>query len=144
MAPLLTEDTIVVGAAPADKAEAIRACGRLLVAAGHVSDDYIRSMFEREAIASTYLGNGVALIHGTRDALYLVRRPGISLLQIPAGVDFGGGNTAHLLIGLAARGDDHIDILSAIADLCADSRRLAALLSAPSAREMLRLLRIPR
>lgn len=140
MSRILTEDTIVLGASPADKYEAIRTCGRLLVDAGHVDEDYIQAMFQREALASTYLGSGIALVHGTREALRLIKSPGIALLYVPGGVDFGGGNIAYLVIGLAAKGDEHIDILSAVADLCSDGKRLARLLGATTAEEILELL----
>jgi PTS system mannitol-specific IIA component len=138
---ILSADKIVLHARPADKAAAINAVGRLLVATGHVTPEYVAAMFAREAIATTYLGNGVAVPHGTKDALAYVRSSGLAILHVPAGVDFGQGNTAHLVIGLAARGNDHLDILTSLAEVCSDDEQLARLLGAGSPAEIIAILR---
>lgn len=137
---ILSAEKIVLHAQPADKAAAIDAVGRLLVASGHVSTEYIAAMFAREAIATTYLGNGVAVPHGTKDALAYVRSSGLAILHVPAGVDFGNGNVARLVIGLAARGDDHLDILTSLAEVCSDDARLEKLLASQSPSEVIAIL----
>jgi PTS system mannitol-specific IIA component len=137
---VLSSDKIVVDARPADKRAAIEAVGNLLVSAGHVTPDYLPAMFEREAAASTYVGNGVAIPHGTHAAIAFVRSPGIALLHVPRGVDFGDGNTVRLVFGLAARGDEHLAMLTAVAEVCSDDARLARLLAAGSAGEILAVL----
>jgi PTS system mannitol-specific IIA component len=137
---ILSADKIVLHARPADKAAAIDAVGRLLVTSGHVTAEYIPAMFAREAIATTYLGNGVAVPHGTKDALTYVRSSGLAILHVPAGVDFGDGNIARLVIGLAARGNDHLDILTSLAEVCSDDEQLARLLRAGSPDEIIAIL----
>jgi PTS system mannitol-specific IIA component len=134
---ILSADKIILNARPADKAAAIDAVGRLLVATGHVTADYIAAMFAREAIATTYLGNGVAVPHGTKDSLAFVRSSGLAILHVPVGVDFGHGNTARLVIGLAARGDEHLDILTSLAEVCSDDARLEQLLASRSTDELI-------
>jgi len=134
---LLSERCIVVGAVFADSLQAIRACGKLLAEAGYVQPDYIDAMIERERVSTTYIGNGVAVPHGTITSRRFINSTGLALIQVPGGVDFGNGNIARLLVGLAAKDDDHIDLLADIAVICADDERLGGLLSAGSASEML-------
>src|SRR5688572_10821273 len=99
---MVSEDKIRLGVVCRDKWEAIAMAGELLVASGHVASHYPASMVERERMATTYLGNGVAIPHGTRSAINEVHSPGLSLLQIPGGIDFGEGQICRLVFGLAA------------------------------------------
>lgn len=137
---ILSPEKILLHALPADKREAIGTVGRLLVEGGHVTPEYIPAMFAREVVSTTYLGNGVAVPHGTKDALVFVRSSGIAILHAPAGVDFGQGNIARLIIGLAARGDDHLGILTALAEICSDDAQLERLLGAGSPDEVIAIL----
>jgi mannitol PTS system EIIA component len=137
---LLSERSIRLNASFPDKEAAIRACGKLLEEAGHIEPGYIDLMVERDRASTVYVGNGVAVPHGTKAALRFVKSTGMAIVRVPGGVDFGGGNVARLLIALAARGDEHIDLLTEIAETCADDERLERLLSASSPREILELL----
>jgi mannitol/fructose-specific phosphotransferase system IIA component len=138
--PLPGENTVRLRQRFATKWDAIAAAGDLLVAAGHVAPEYVALMFARERLATTYIGNGVALPHATREGMALVRDPGISVLAISGGVDFGDGQVARLVFGLAARDDSHLDLLTHLATICADDARLERLLRAATAREMVELL----
>jgi mannitol PTS system EIIA component len=133
---ILSEDKVRLGVTCATKWDAIAAAADLLIDAHHVSPGYSALMAERERIGTTYIGNSVALPHGTREAMALVQSPGISVLQIPRGVDFGGGNIARLVLGLAARDDSHLQFLTHIATVCADETRLEFLMRATSARDV--------
>ncbi len=137
---MLSEATVRVGASYASKDEAIRACGEILRAAGHIQSEYIDKMVERDNLSTTYVGSGVAVPHGTKAGLAYVKSTGLAVVQVPAGVDFGKGNIAYLLVGIAAKGDEHIDLLTEIAGICADDDRLAGLLKATSAREIIDLI----
>jgi PTS system mannitol-specific IIA component len=137
---MLSEDTVRVAASFADKDEAIRACGDLLVKAGHVKPAYVDKMVERDRLSTTYVGSGVAVPHGTKDGIALVSSTGLAVIQVPSGVDFGRGNMAYLLVGIAAKGNEHMDLLTEIASICADDDRLAALLAAGSAAEIIALI----
>jgi phosphocarrier protein FPr len=123
-AEVLSTDAVRVGATAADQAGAIEQVGALLVAQGCVTPAYVSAMHAREAIVSTYLGNGIALPHGTNEAQDAILRTGIAVVQFPAGVPWGE-EPARLVIGLAATSDEHIAILSRLAgilddeDLCA-------------------------
>lgn len=137
---MLSEATVRVGASFANKDEAIRACGEILRAAGHISPEYIDKMVERDNLSTTYVGSGVAVPHGTKAGLAFVKTTGLAVIQVPGGVDFGKGNIAYLLVAIAAKGDEHIDLLTEIAGICADDDRLAGLLKASSAREIISLI----
>ena len=69
---------------------------------------------------STYLGNGVSIPHGQYDNREDILQTGISVLQIPAGVEWEDGEKAYLIIGIAASSDDHIGVLSNLAEVIED------------------------
>jgi len=118
-AEVLTTESVEVGATAVDQAEAIDRVGALLVAQGFVTEAYVTAMHAREAIVSTYLGNGIALPHGTNEAQDAILRTGLAVVQFPAGVPWGD-EPARLVIGLAATSDEHIEILSRLAGILDD------------------------
>jgi phosphocarrier protein FPr len=117
---VLSRTAVQVGAAASSQAEAIDQVGALLIAEGLVTQEYVDAMHAREAIVSTYLGNGIALPHGTNETQGAVRRTGLAVLQYPAGVPWGD-EPAKLVIGLAATSDEHIAILSRLAGILDDA-----------------------
>lgn len=119
LASVLTPDDIVLGHHSGSMNEAIEHAGGLLVARGSISEEYIEGMKLRETKASTYLGNGVALPHGLLESKDYIRSTGIVVVQHPDGVDWQAG-TAHLVVGLAAVGDDHVRVLSQLAEILQD------------------------
>jgi len=116
---VLTPDDIVLGCRAESRDEAIEFSGGLLVARGSVSPEYVDAMLQREEVVSTYLGNGVALPHGVLESKGSIRSTGIVVAQYPDGVDWGPG-TARLVVGLAAAGDDHVRVLSRLAEVLQD------------------------
>lgn len=137
MKNILTTEKIKLNAKAANKEEAIRLAGELLVQAGHVTAQYVEKMLEREELATTYIGSGVAIPHGTNEAKAEIRSTGISVVQVPDGVDFGEGNTAYLLVGIAAVGDEHLEVLSNIAILCSEEENVKRIVQAATAEEIL-------
>jgi phosphotransferase system HPr (HPr) family protein len=117
---VLTSEAVRVGARAADQHDAIEQVGAILVAEGLVTDGYIKAMHEREAIVSTYLGNGIALPHGTNEAQGEILRTGLAVVQFPDGVPWGD-EPARLVIGLAATSDEHIAVLSRLATILGDA-----------------------
>jgi len=115
----LSREAMIIGLPSVEKAEAIQYVGNLLAENGHVDASYVDAMLEREETVSTYLGNGVAMPHGTFESRDVVHSTGIVVAQYPDGIDWGVG-TAHLVIGLAALGDDHVQVLSHIAEALQD------------------------
>lgn len=116
---VLTRDSIVLGQSAPDMEQAIEFVGDMLVQRGLVEPAYIAGMKQREETVSTYLGNGVALPHGTFDARDEIKGTGIVVAQYPDGIVWGDG-VARLVIGLAAIGEDHIGVLSQLAEVLQD------------------------
>ncbi|RNA67422.1 PTS sugar transporter subunit IIA [Alteribacter keqinensis] len=135
---ILTKENIVLGAEPATKEEAIEQTGSILVEKGYVSPGYIEKMKEREALTSTYMGNFVAIPHGTEDSKKEVKHSGISIVQVPGGVDFDG-NEVKVLIGIAGKDNEHLEILSQIAIVCSEEENIEKMVSASSPEELLSL-----
>ena len=119
LASVLTIDDIFLGCNANSMNEAIEHAGALLVARGSVSEEYIDGMKQRETKTPTYLGNGVALPHGVLESKEHIRSTGIVVVQHPKGVDWQQG-TAYLVVGLAAIGNDHVRVLSQLAEILQD------------------------
>ena len=134
---ILSKNKIVVNATFATKQEAIAKAGQLLVEANHVKPEYVTSMQEREEIVTTYIGNGVAIPHGTNESKSSILSTGISILQVPDGVDFGDGNIAYLIIGIAGIEDEHLEILSNIAIICSEEENVLELVKASSSEQII-------
>lgn len=139
MKNILTAEKIMLNAKVANKEEAIRLTGELLVSAGHVTAAYVEKMQEREQLATTYIGSGVAIPHGTNESKQEITSTGISIVQVPDGVDFGEGNTAYLLVGIAAVGDEHLEVLSTIAIICSEEENVKRVVEATTAEEIIAL-----
>lgn len=107
-------------AAAEDKQDAIRQAGELLVRSGCVKEGYIEGMLAREKTMSTYLGNGVAIPHGEFDSRGAILSTGISVLQLPEGVIWEDEEKAYLIIGIAASSDEHVGVLSRLAEVIED------------------------
>ena len=117
---ILELNRIQVQAVAAEKKEAIQKSGELLVQSGCVAAAYVDGMLAREETMSTYLGNGVAIPHGQYDNRDDVFQTAISVLQIPEGVEWEDGEKAYLIIGIAATSDEHIGVLSKLAEVVED------------------------
>ena len=137
MSEILTPETIELKASLSSQEEAIRRAGSLLVENGHVEERYIDSMFEREKSVSTFIGNAVAIPHGTGDSKQWVTMSGLSIITVPEGVEYGDGNVARLVIGIAGKGDEHLEILSRIATVCEDEDNVNQIVRAETKEELL-------
>jgi mannitol PTS system EIIA component len=124
----------------ADKTEAIRRCGQALVDVGAVEPAYIESMLEREESVSTYMGEGVAIPHGTLSGKDAVHRDALSFLRFPDEVDWDGFPVT-ICIGIAATGDRHLDILAELAEILMEPEQASRLRSATEPATVLALLR---
>ncbi|CCO49739.1 Multiphosphoryl transfer protein (Includes: Phosphocarrier protein HPr; Fructose-specific phosphotransferase enzyme IIA component) [Vibrio nigripulchritudo SOn1] len=107
----LDKSDITLNCSAENKQQAILLIGEALTEKGLVSSNYVEGMKVREAQASTFLGNGIAIPHGTTDTRTLVTKTGVSIHHFPNGVDWGEGNMVYLAIGIAAKSDEHLSIL---------------------------------
>ncbi|MGA5688269.1 PTS mannitol transporter subunit IICBA [Cytobacillus pseudoceanisediminis] len=133
---LLRPENIFLNKEFADKEEAIRFAGRVLVDAGYVEESYIEAMIERDNITSTYMGNDVAIPHGTEEAKKAVIKSGFTVIQVPNGVDFDG-QKVRLIFGIAGKDGTHLEILSGIAVTCSDMDNIEKLAAAESAQTIM-------
>jgi mannitol/fructose-specific phosphotransferase system IIA component len=136
---LLDRDAIVTDCADSDRLAAVRRAGDILARLGAVREGYADAMVEREGIFSSYLGEGVAIPHGTDESRALVERTALCYLRFPAGVDWDGQRVT-VAIGIAARGDEHMAVLGALARVLSDPARAAGLRAASDADTILAIL----
>ncbi|BCB02593.1 PTS mannitol transporter subunit IICBA [Bacillus sp. KH172YL63] len=132
---LLLEENIFMNQSFATKEDAIRFAGEALVKAGCVEESYVDAMIEREGITSTYMGNNVAIPHGTEDAKKAVIKSGFTVIQVPDGVDFNG-EKAKMIFGIAGKDGTHLEILSGIAVVCSEQENVDKMVQAKSAKEL--------
>jgi mannitol PTS system EIIA component len=126
---ILAIERIRLGATAVDKADAIRQSGQLLASSGCVLPAYVEGMLAREETMSTYLGNGVAIPHGQYDNRADIVQTGISVLQLPDGVEWEDGEKAYLIIGIAASSDEHVGVLANLAEVIEDEAMTQALIT---------------
>ncbi|GAB3432885.1 PTS sugar transporter subunit IIA [Actinophytocola sediminis] len=136
---VLSLEAIRLGRTATDKEDAIRQSGELLDELGAIEPGYAESMFERERSVSTYIGEGVAIPHGTDASRALVRRTTLGVLQFPDGVDWGGQRVT-ICVAIAAKGDEHVAVLSSLAQILMDPQQAELLRSSDDPGEVHNLL----
>jgi PTS system mannitol-specific IIA component/phosphocarrier protein FPr len=134
--PVLVREAIRLAQHADDKWDALRQSGALLEELGAVDEGYAAAILEREGQISTYMGEGVSIPHGTDQARSLVRRTTLAFLQYPDGVDWDG-ETVYLCIPIAASGDEHVGVLSALAQVLVEPDSAEALRNATDVDDVL-------
>jgi len=136
---LLAEDSILLDRTAVDRFDAVRQSGAALVAAGAVDASYVDAMIQRENTVSTFVGEGVAIPHGTLAGKEAVKRDALVVLRFPDGVDWEG-NTVYVTVGIAAAGGGHIALLSQLAEILLDPEKAEQLRTATSREQVYALL----
>lgn len=136
----LSVQDIHPGQQAGNKEEAIRQIAAALAAAGNVADGYVNGMLAREQQTSTYLGNGIAIPHGTTDTRDQVLKTGVKVFQFPQGILWSEGQVAYVAIGIAASSDEHLGLLRQLTHVLSDDDVAAQLQSATTAEELRALL----
>ncbi|MBR0575839.1 PTS sugar transporter subunit IIA [Proteiniclasticum sp. BAD-10] len=139
MSDILRLENILLNQTLKDKTQAITMAGELLVKGGYVDEHYIAEMLKREELSTTYIGNDIAIPHGTNEAKEDVKASGISVIQVPEGVDFNG-EKARVIFGIAGKDNTHLEILSNIAILCSDMENVEKIVRASTKEEIMDLL----
>jgi len=137
--PILAPQSVRLGQPPTSKEDAIRLCGQILVDAGAATPAYIDGMLAREQQISTFLGEGVAIPHGTNESRAHIIRAALGFVQFPGGIDWDG-KTAYVLIPIASATDEHVSILASLAEVLMDSDSAERLRTTDSVDEVLTLL----
>ena len=138
----LNETNIFLGLTAQTKEEAIRFAGQKLVEKGYVKPTYVEAMLERERLTSTYLGESIAVPHGTIEAKDDVINTGIVFCQYPVGVQFGEEeqDKAKIVIGIAARNNEHLDVIAKLTNALDDEKIIAKLATTNNILEVLAIL----
>jgi mannitol/fructose-specific phosphotransferase system IIA component len=139
VAEVLGADAVVLDGSARTRDEAIDEAGRLLVAVGAVEESYVAAMHERETSVSTFMGNGLAIPHGTNEAKGAIRRTAISVVRYAEPIDWNG-KPAEFVVGIAGAGDDHLTVLQRLAEVFMDEAEIARLRSATSADQVVAVL----
>jgi mannitol/fructose-specific phosphotransferase system IIA component len=115
MTDILKKENIVLNQPKTDRETVIRRCGRMLADSGYVNENYIEGMVKRDDSFSTGIGNFIAIPHGEEACKKDILATGIVVLTFPEGIDWHG-TPVYLVIGIAAKGDEHLDIMGNIVD----------------------------
>lgn len=135
----LVENDIHLAAQADDKQQAITAVAQAFVEKGLVEEGYLQGMLAREQQTSTFLGNSIAIPHGTLDTRHLVKQTGVQIFQFPNGVKWSDDNIAYLVIGIAAKSDEHLAILRQLTHLLGDEDIAEKLAKTTDAQEFIAL-----
>ncbi len=139
MSDVLTRTQVKVPGGARTKDDAIREAGQLLVDAGAVAPGYVDAMFEREKSVSTYMGNYLAIPHGTNESKDSITRSALSVVRYDSPIDWDG-NEVRFAVGVAGVEGGHLEILNKIAIIFSDEDEVNRLIAARSAEEMYQLL----
>jgi PTS system mannitol-specific IIA component len=139
MMAVLTLGQVRIHSGSATQDVALQEATDILVAAGAVTPAYFDAMRRREETVSTFMGNGLAIPHGTNDTKDAILASALSVVRYDGGVDWAG-DAVTFVIGIAGRGDEHLEILSQIALLFSDDDDVARLTAAQTPDELYALL----
>ena len=124
---LLQRKNILVNCKAKEKEAVIREVGQVLCDSGYVEASYIEGMLEREKSFSTNIGNQIAIPHGVEAAKSKIKNSGIAVMVFPEGTLWNDEKVS-IVIGIAAKGEEHLDILANIADKLSTEEAVAKML----------------
>lgn len=116
---ILEKKNIILNCKSVTPEEAIKACGRLMLESGYIKDGYIKAMLDRNSSNSVAVGSHVAIPHGDNESRALVKKTGLVVMTYPDGIDWNG-EQVRLVIGIASKGEEHMEILKRVATIAAD------------------------
>ena len=130
---VLIKESIQTNKSFTDNKEATVAAGKILFENGYIQQEYIDSMLEKLETQpfATYIGNGGAIPHGMAEGSKYVINTGISIIQVPSGVEWNE-ERAYIVVGIAANSDDHMNVLASLADAIEDPNEAKKLWSESS------------
>lgn len=118
---ILAKKDIALNCQSVTAQQAITACGKMMLQSGYIEADYIEAMQKRDSSASVAVGNHIAIPHGDSDSRAFVKKTGLVVMTYPDGIDWHG-EQVRLVIGIASKGDEHLEILKRIAAIAADTK----------------------
>lgn len=116
---ILAKRDIVLNCQTVTIQQAITACGKIMLQRGYIEAGYIEAMQKRDNNTSVAVGNHIAIPHGDSDSRTFVKKTGLVVMTYPDGIDWHG-ELVRLVIGIASKGDEHLEILKRVAAIAAD------------------------
>lgn len=127
--PILVErKNIILNCESESPEDIIRRCGRMMVDSGYATEDYIEGMIQRDQEFSVAIGCHVAIPHGIENVRECIKKTGLVVLTYPQGIQWGE-ETVKLVIGIAALGEEHMDVLTVISEIAGSEEDTDALVS---------------
>ena len=126
---ILETRNIFINQKPAEKEDVIRRIGEIFSSQGYTNEYYTQAMLDKEKVFNTYIGNAVAIPHGIEEAKKHINKTGLVLMTIPEGQDWGAAEKVKVIIGIAAVGDEHLQVLQKIAMTFSDKAGVDNLLT---------------
>ncbi|GAA2199216.1 PTS mannitol transporter subunit IICBA [Sinomonas flava] len=136
---VLRRESVLLQGGAADMAGAIDEAGRLLMAVDAVDGQYTAAMHEREGSVSTYMGNFLAIPHGTNEAKDHIKASAVTFARYEDPIDWNG-KPVKFVVGIAGKNKEHLGILAKIAKVFGDKEQVARLEAASSVDEILDIL----
>lgn len=136
---ILEKKNIVLNCKSVTPEEAIRACGRLMLESDYIEDGYIQAMLSRDSSDPVAVGSHVAILHGDHESRALVKKTGLVVMTYPDGIDWNG-ERVRLVIGVASKGEDHLEILKRVAAIAPDGETTDKLVDDAAAEELYKAL----
>ncbi|CAM3830242.1 phosphoenolpyruvate--protein phosphotransferase [Parendozoicomonas haliclonae] len=137
----LSKQDVELDAPCTNKEEALGFIVSRMVDGGLVQPDYLAGMVERESQTSTYLGNGIAIPHGTPETRDMVKQTGIKVARFPKGLDWSNGQTVYTAVGIAAKSDEHLGILKKLTHIISSDELSKRLHTTSSPDEVIAILK---
>ncbi len=135
---ILTSKQVLFRQKSTTKEEAIKVAGKILLENQYIEPTYIDSMLEKEQTDITYIGNGIAIPHGLSEAKEYVNHSGISVVHYPDGINYND-DKAYLIIGIAGKDGDHLEILQDLAVKLSEMDYVNSLVNAVSIEEFIQI-----
>ena len=126
---ILETKNIFLNQRPMEKEDVIRKIGEIFSSQGYTNEYYTQAMLDKEKVFNTYIGNELAIPHGIEDAKKHIKKTGLVLMTIPEGQDWGASEKVKVIIGIAAVGDEHLNVLQKIAMCFSDKAGVEKLLT---------------
>ncbi len=130
MSSILKKENILINCKPKEKEEILKELGTILFENGYTTDRYVEALLEKEKVFNTAIGFGLAIPHGIESMKSEIKESGLAIMTVPEGVDWGNGNVVKLIVAIAGKGEEHIDILSNIALSCTSEEEVNRLANA--------------
>ena len=125
---VLEKKNIILNCEPTEKEAVIRRIGEILSSQGYTDEAYTQAMLDKEGVFNTAIGNSIAIPHGIEAAKKDIKKTGLVLMTFPQGQDWGADEPVKVVIGIAAVGDEHLDVLSKIAETLSDEAQVDELM----------------